>query len=337
MNGFGPRTLFSLVALGLFNCVATRSSQYALGVDGQPLNGPMLGQQATAQPQLLAPGVVSRPFQELNAALSPDQNLLFFTLADATRSHYTLLLVRRLDNGQWSTPQVAPFSGTYADADPAFSPDGKRLYFISRRPRAGAKADAKDFNIWYVERLADSWGEPVDLGSDLNTAGDEFYVSVTQAGVVYTSREGKVIRAIPKGSGFEIETLGEAVNAPKTYNGDAVVSADESVLVFTSWGRKEGLGEGDLYASFKVNGTWTAARNVGAPINSEANEYCPMLSADGQYFFFTSYKSPKATVPTRRTLEQIVDDFSKIENGLGNVYFMKTDFLQSLRSAASAP
>jgi WD40-like Beta Propeller Repeat len=37
-------------------------------------------------------------------------------------------------NGQWSRPEIAPFSGRYMDADPYVTSDGKQLFFISNRP-----------------------------------------------------------------------------------------------------------------------------------------------------------------------------------------------------------
>lgn len=74
--------------------------------------------------------------QELNAAFSPAGDELFFTLADPARTHDTLLRMVRGADGVWDGPEVAPFSGLHADADPLFSDDGQRLYFISKRPRA---------------------------------------------------------------------------------------------------------------------------------------------------------------------------------------------------------
>jgi hypothetical protein len=52
------------------------------------------------------------------------------------------------------------------------------------------------------------------------------------------------------------------------------------------------MGKGDLYISFKKgDGSWTTLKNMGKRINSEYTDYCPMLSPDGKYFFFTSTRT----------------------------------------------
>lgn len=93
----------------------------------------------TRTPDLFAPGVVSTSHYELNAALTPDGETVFFTVSPPNRrlNQYTIMTSSYRD-GAWSQPEVAPFSGQYSDADPLVSPDGQRIYYISRRPH-GAK------------------------------------------------------------------------------------------------------------------------------------------------------------------------------------------------------
>ena len=142
-------------------------------------------------------GVVSRRHQELNAAFSPAGDELFFTLADPSRTHYTLLRMVRGADGVWKGPEVAPFSGVHADADPVFSEDGQRVYFISKRPRDAAQA-ANDFDIWSVEKTQAGWGEPVNLGAPINTPDDEFYVSVTRTGSILLEPQGRHLPRRPR-------------------------------------------------------------------------------------------------------------------------------------------
>jgi len=54
------------------------------------------------------------------------------------------------------------------DLEPAFSPDGKKLFFVSSRPLTGEGPD-KDFNIWFIERTAEGWSKPKQVGSNINT------------------------------------------------------------------------------------------------------------------------------------------------------------------------
>ena len=66
------------------------------------------------------------------------------------------------------------------------------------------------------------------------------------------------------------------------------IAPDESYMIYCSI-RKDGLGKGDLYISFKDNkGDWSEAVNMGNSINTENHELCPFVSADGKYLFYTS-------------------------------------------------
>jgi Tol biopolymer transport system component len=301
-------------------------------------HGPYLGEVSGPAPTIFAPGVVSRQYQELNAAFSPAGDELFYTLADPMRTHYTLLHMKQRDDGSWDGPAVAPFSGRYSEADPAFTGDGKRLYFISKRPR-GPEVAPNDFDIWYVDRTASGWGEPVNVGAPVNTPDDEYYVSVTRTGSLYWSQKGEIKRAIPTGNSYRVETLGPAVNTTSD-EFDPYVSPDESYLIFASR-RPDSLNSADLYVSFRADGSdgeWQPAHWLGPTINSTALEYCPIVSPDGSRFFFTSYRRPKRAVPVKPlTIAELTAGDDNIENGMGNIYSMDAGFLETMRRGGPPP
>ena len=86
----------------------------------------------------------------------------------------------------------------------------------------------------------------------------------------------------------EPENLGASINTEYDET-DALVAPDESFLIFTSVARPDGFGNGDLYISFRTDdGRWLPAMNLGDEINTSSSEFCPVLSPDGKYFFFTS-------------------------------------------------
>ena len=89
-----------------------------------------------------------------------------------------------------------------------------------------------------------------------------------------------------------VDNVGPEINTPYSDYG-AVISADESVMVFTS--RRPGSTGGkidpginenfeDIYISTKKNGKWTPAINMGLPINTDDHDANSGLSADGQKF-----------------------------------------------------
>lgn len=275
---------------------------------------------------LLAPGVISTRHYELNAAETPDGQTLFFTVSSPQRSFndYTIMMSHKQD-GAWGPPSVAPFSGTYGDADPLVTADGKRVYFISTRPTPD-DPEGRDFDIWYVERSDAGFGEPVNLGAPINTGADEFYVSLTTSGTVYfsTFRKGgigsmDIFRSELRDGVYQTpQPLPEAVNSPGP-EFDPYVAPDESFLIFASL-RADSLGSADLYISFNQEGTWTKAINLGPQINSEAFEFCPIVSPDGRRFYYTSEKRRGDSKAGRSDYTSVMDHFDRVDNGLGNVY-----------------
>ena len=81
--------------------------------------------------------------------------------------------------------------------------------------------------------------------------------------------------------------LSEAVNT-ENYEADVFVAPDESYIIFCST-REDGFGRGDLYISFKgSHNKWSKAVNMGKEINTQHYEYCPFVTKDGKYLFYTS-------------------------------------------------
>lgn len=91
----------------------------------------------------------------------------------------------------------------------------------------------------------------------------------------------------------QIDNMGKVVNS-KYREYAPVISADESILVFTS--RREGSTGGfldeengeffeDIYISYKKNGVWTAPVNIGKPINSEGHDASVAISPNGTEIF----------------------------------------------------
>jgi peptidoglycan-associated lipoprotein len=90
--------------------------------------------------------------------------------------------------GRWSEPvEVELGADTLIFAHPAISGDGSTLYFTSNMPGGQGGKD-----IWKVERIGEAWGTPVNLGMDINTAGDEMFPSLREDGTLYFSSDGLV-------------------------------------------------------------------------------------------------------------------------------------------------
>ncbi len=61
------------------------------------------------------------------------------------------------------------------------------------------------------------------------------------------------------------------------------------------------------------------------------------MSPDGAYFFFTSYKTDRATPEQPLTIDQVISAMDSIDNGLGNIYWLESDFLATMRGGGPPP
>jgi Tol biopolymer transport system component len=319
----------ALLSLGL---AATLMAQDGLqpGSGAFPdLRGPYLGQKPPGrEPELFAPGIVATGMDDLNAVFNSDGTEFYFTVKLPVRGRHVMVSMTQA-GGRWSPPAVLPFSGRYNDADPAFSPDGRTLYFASSRPLSD-DAPEKDWDIWAVDRTRAGWSPPRRLDAPVNSESMEVYPSVAANGTMYFSSGrpvgagvGGIFRAASLDGRYSNATPFDEQIATEYGAGDVFIAPDEQMIVFSS-GRPGGLGNSDLYVSIRrPNGTWGAPRNLGSAINSPFQEYCPSVSPDGKYFFFSSYKrAAPALVPPVTSFADILRAYAVPNNGNGDVYWV---------------
>jgi Tol biopolymer transport system component len=126
-------------------------------------------------------------------------------------------------------------------------------------------------------------------------------------------------------------SLGDQVNSDIDEI-DPFIAPDESYIIFLRRDR-ENSSNTDLFISFRKNdGSWTKAKNMGEPINSNALEICPSISPDGKYFFFTSYRSfHKSYSEVPLTYEKKIRILDSPGNGLGDIYWVDARIIEELR------
>lgn len=284
----------------------------------------------TASALVFSKGIVSDGMNNRDFTISPDGAELYYTVQQKDFLISTIIRVQK-KNGKWSAPEVAPFSGRYNDLEASFSPDGKRIWFSSNRPVNSADT-TNDFDIWYVNKTNTGWSEPVHAGFVMNTPANEFYPSVARNGNIYFTSEFKagkgkediVMCAWQNGQYQPPVSLPEAINS-KGYEFNAFVDPDEQFIIFTAYGRADDMGRGDLYISEKdESGNWKPAKHMGAGINSKNLDYCPFVTPDKKYLFFSSNR------PINRTPFDQAKDYKAITgmlngpgNGLDDVYWIE--------------
>jgi Tol biopolymer transport system component len=244
-----------------------------------------------ATPRLFGPGMISTAAPEFGLTFEPDGRTAYFNRASDDRKQLTIWVARWSDGG-W-TAEVAPFSGVDRDLDPFVTPDGKRLYFSSERPRPGRPAPAgePEPHLWYVERTGATWSAPLPVAGPVGELPTNF-VSLTRDGTLYfgsfKDNVARMYRAAASGSTFGSPELIELDAETPMRNGNPLISPDERFLVFYSRPDQPGT-EPDLYVTHpRAGGGWTRPRNLGPVINTAYTEFAPGLSPDGRYLFFTS-------------------------------------------------
>jgi Tol biopolymer transport system component len=283
---------YSLLAIALTACaVATHGYVGGLAV---PEDGTAV---------MFAPGIVSTG-DVFASSFTPDGRTVVFTKVAAGRPF--TLMQSHWRNGAWSDPEALPFSGTHRDLDPSFTPDGRRLYFSSRRPTGPSPADTASLDdTWYADRTADGWSSPVRVAGDVNSDAVDMFPSSTRSGTLYfdsfrsNRRMAYRAEALP-GGGWSTPTL-----LPFAINGDSgasnlFVDPDERYVVFAAQ-RPGGQGGADLHISWRTATGWGPAVNLGPTINTAGTEFCPFVSHDGRYLFFTRVVT-RAGLPPQRNI-----------------------------------
>ena len=177
---------------------------------------------------------------------------------------------------------------------PAFSEDGRRLYFASDRP-----GGMGGYDIYYSEFDGNSWGAPVNAGAAVNTPGHEI-APHAKSGALYFSSDHlpgfggmDVYRADLVGGAFSAVTnMGPAINSPLDEVGFA--PTPDGTYAYLASNRADGAGGMDLYRAKRSGQAVTIAVVDGktrAPIAnaildfSDCGQGIFLTGADGAYTF----------------------------------------------------
>jgi Tol biopolymer transport system component len=185
------------------------------------------------------PDVVSTAYSEVRVAISPDGNTVLWGSTDRPGGPggWDIWMVRR-EHGAWSQPTPVSFDTPYKEFDPAFSHDGRSVWFFSNRP-GGFGGD----DIYRVDfdQHSGRFGKVEHLGQEINSAGDEWAPTPSPDGhqllfatngrggsgrhdlFVSTSQKGKWQPAVPLPG--DVNSSGDDFDAAYINRGHALVFA----------------------------------------------------------------------------------------------------------------
>lgn len=140
-------------------------------VAASPAASPSRVLQIVGPAERFAPGVASTQYDEIRLTLSPDgKTALWFSRNRPGGPGGYDIWVSRNDGQRWRPATPVPFNTPGRDFDPAFSADGRVVYFCS--DRAGGQGGD---DLYRVSMGSDGrFGEPVNLGPAVNSVNDEF-------------------------------------------------------------------------------------------------------------------------------------------------------------------
>jgi peptidoglycan-associated lipoprotein len=174
--------------------------------------------------------VINTEAEEGTPSVSFDYRELYFTRCEAGKREQKgcIIMYSQKSGATWSVPKsIGLLSDSLVAAHPAISPDGLKLYYVTDIPGGFGNKD-----IYYSTRpsVGGEWSRPVNLGSDINTRGNELFPYVRDDGTLYFASDGHIgmggldiFRAVPQPDGsWVVSNMKAPINS----------SADDFGIVF---------------------------------------------------------------------------------------------------------
>ncbi|MHA4736667.1 OmpA family protein [Dyadobacter sp. MSC1_007] len=218
---------------------------YKVAIGSEPGN-------TQGNPVLFSQEIFAEDANEASPAFSPDGKTLVFARGNTGKKNSSPdvdLYMSRNINGQWTAPAILPINDSLAwDGSPAFSRDGKTLYFASNRVGGAGGIDLYRTNMDASGRFS----KPVNMGRDINTAGDDMFPYVAEGGKLYFASDGHpglgkldLFSATRSQGVISIENLGLPFNSPQDDFG--LVFYQNLKKGFFASNRDGGKGDDDIY------------------------------------------------------------------------------------------
>jgi len=264
------------------------------------------------EPENLGPNVNSA-YLENHPCISIDMLSLYFgSNRPGTSGERDIWITTRATiDDDWGSPVNIgpPVNSPLQDSNPYISSNGLELYFSSISRPGGFGYD----DIW-VSRLVSNregegvWGEPVNLGSSINTSAADYGPRLSANGLeLYFNSKGYggfgghdifvAKRATVTDDWGAPVNLGPVVNG-STHDVNPTISTDGFCLIFSEHGsagpyRPGGFGGADIWMTTRpsLESDWDSPVNLGPTVNGPSVDNTPYISPDGSILYFSSSRS----------------------------------------------
>jgi hypothetical protein len=239
------------------------------------------GFRVAGEARRFAPHVASTQYSDARLTIAPDGRAALWFSRDRPggAGGYDIWISRRGPQG-WTATAPAPFNSPSRDFDPAYSADGRFVYFCSDRP-GGLGAD----DLWRVRVEGAGFGEPEHLGSNVNSSKNEWAPMLSPDGrtLLFSSdglpganRMDLFIARLNDG-GFDAATpVPGAINTPAD-EFDATFLGDGRAVVFAR-ARDLKVDDVRLFHAVPHAGRYGMGALLGDEVNTPGGDtYAPML------------------------------------------------------------
>lgn len=207
----------------------------------------------------LPPSINTENVNDGTIAFSPDGKVMVFAKGNTGKRKGAAdvdLYMSRFRNGSWTEPTPLNINDPDAwDSAPAFSPDGRTLYFSSNRKGRGRDRDKVNYGgLDIYAAQMDSRGRfsrVKNMGPDVNTPGNESFPYVAEDAKLYIASDGHPgyggldLFVVKRANGKTVvENLAQPMNSHGDDFGLFLFKADRGF--FTS-NREGGKGDDDIY------------------------------------------------------------------------------------------
>ncbi len=146
----------------------------------------------------------------------------------------------KYEGGKWSEAKEMKMNEDgFSNGQPCLSKDGQTMYFFSDRDGGMGGTD-----LYVCYKSGNGWSQPINLGPNVNTEGNEQFPFLGEDGFLYFASNGHA-----------------------------------------------GLGGMDVFSSDQIGEVWQTPLNLGAPINSSADDFSVVYDKESDNGFFCSNRS----------------------------------------------
>lgn len=251
--------------------------------NGEIYESVLKGTEWSAPKSLGAP--INTVYHESSASFSPDGKTIYFVSnRKGGKGGRDIWVSTRMDDGKWTEPKNLSELNTNEDEEAVYiHPDGNTIYFSSK-----GYGGLGGYDIFVSKFENGKWSKPENMGTPLNTPGDDYFLVVNADGTIgyFASSVGEKQKDIYE---VKFEKVKAKVDLLKGLVRDADTKQPlESQITSKIMPSNESYGS---YTSNKATGEYLVALPAGNQYQMiwDANDYAP-YDEDFDLTNLTEYK-----------------------------------------------